>query len=45
MPRMCWDPVCTTDDDETSSLVGGSNSVSRCVGPWVKFTLEYPFKY
>ena len=23
---------------------GGSHSVSRCVRPWIKFTLEYPFK-
>ena len=25
-------------------LSGGSYSVSRCVRPWIKFLLEYPFK-
>ena len=25
-------------------LRGGSNSVSQCVRPWIKFTSEYPFK-
>ena len=29
---------------QTLSLKGGSNTVSQCVRPWIKFTPEYPFK-
>ena len=28
---------------QTLSLERESNTVSRCVRPWIKFTLEYPF--
>ena len=29
---------------QTLSLERESNTVSRCVRTWIKFTLEYPFK-
>ena len=29
---------------QTLSLERESNTVSRCVRPWIKFTPEYPFK-
>ena len=30
---------------QTWSLERESNTVSRCVRPWIKFTPEYPFKF